>query len=390
MINWEGGVTAHDGRRHGVLDTDPARVAAASRVVPACRTRPAVSMAAADREQAGQTIELIGAFTVTRESKPSRSAGDTPFATAAHDEFARAVESNFQNALRGVLGKERLMPAGERLLMINGTASCVAVHGRVDDPAVLLVGSSMLSWPDELCERLVAGGRRVIRYDVRDSGRSESYPPGEPGYSLADLVDDAVGVLDATATDRAHLAGMSTGGWIAQLLALSHPERVATLTLIASRPNPPGPVDDDLPGHHDEVMKAIRNTPAPDWSDDQAVVDYLVRRARTLAGAGAFDESAARAHAEAEVARTTNIQCALTNIAYADHGPRLRERLGEITARTLVLHGEDDPFFPKGNGAALATEIPHARLVRLARAGHQLPAHAIPIVAEELLAHTAD
>ena len=98
----------------------------------------------------------------------------------------------------------------------------------------------MLSWPDALCERLVAGGRRVIRYDVRDTGRSESYPPGLPGYSLADLVSDAVGVLDATSTGAAHVAGLATGGWIAQLLALGHPERVATLTLIASRPNPPG------------------------------------------------------------------------------------------------------------------------------------------------------
>ncbi len=228
--------------------------------------------------------------------------------------------------------------------MINGAASCVAVQGGVDDPAVLLVGSSMLSWPDELCERLVAGGRRVIRYDVRDTGRSESYPPGEPGYSLADLVDDAVGVLDATATERAHVAGMSTGGWIAQLLALSHPERVATLTLIASLPNTPGPVDDDLPGHHDAVMEAIMDTPAPDWSDERAVVDHLVLQARTLAGAGAFDEASARAHAEAEVARTTDVRCAMTNIAFADHGPRWRERLGEIIAPTLVLHGEDDPF----------------------------------------------
>jgi pimeloyl-ACP methyl ester carboxylesterase len=158
------------------------------------------------------------------------------------------------------------VPGNERMFMINGAASCVEVQGGVGRPAVLLVGSSMLSWPDELCRRLVAGGRRVIRYDVRDTGRSESYPPGEPGYSLADLVDDAVGVLDATATERAHVVGMSTGGWIAQLLALGHPERVATLTLIASRPNAPGPVDDDLPGHDDALMEVIMNTPEPDWS----------------------------------------------------------------------------------------------------------------------------
>ena len=281
------------------------------------------------------------------------------------------------------------MPGNERIFTINGAASCVAVQGSVDEPTVLLIGSSMLSWPDELCDRLVAGGRRVIRYDVRDTGRSESYPPGEPGYSLADLVDDAVGVLDATATERAHVVGMSTGGWIAQLLALNHPERVATLTLIASRPNPPGPVDDDLPAHHPALMAKIMNTPAPDWSDERAVVDHLVRQARALAGEGAFNEASARAQAEAEVARTTDVQCATTNIAFADHGPHWRERLGDITAPTLVLHGEDDPFFPIGNGEALAAEIPNARLVRLDRVGHRLPAHAVPIVAEELIAHTA-
>ena len=112
-------------------------------------------------------------------------------------------------------------------------------------------------------------------------------------------------------------------------------------------------------------------------------------QARTFAGAGAFDEASARAHAEAEVARTTDVRCAMTNIAFADHGPRWRERLGEIIAPTLVLHGVDDPFFPIGNGEALAAEIPDARLVRLGRAGHRLPAHAVPIVAEELIAHTA-
>lgn len=281
------------------------------------------------------------------------------------------------------------MPAGERVFMINGATICVEVQGSAETPAVLLIGASMLSWPDELVERLVAGWRRVIRYDVRDTGRSESYPPGKPGYSLADLVEDAVGVLDVTETGVAHVAGMSTGGWNAQLLALDYPERVATLTLIASRPNTPGPVDADLPGHAEAVMDVIRSTSQPDWSDERAVVDRLVLQARTFAGAGAFDEPAARAHAEAVTARTTNVKSALTNIAFANHGPRWRERLGEITAPTLVLHGEEDPFFPIGNGEALAAEIPDARLVRLPCTGHGLPAHTVPIVADELLTHTA-
>lgn len=281
------------------------------------------------------------------------------------------------------------MPTGERILMINGVECCVQVQGG-DGPAVLLVGSSMLSWPEELCARLVAGGLRVIRYDVRDTGRSASSPAGAPGYSLAELVADAVGVLGATGAGRAHVVGMSTGGWIAQLLALGHPERVATLTLIASRPNTPGPVDPDLPEHDPALMETIMTTPPPDWSDRRAVVEHLVRHARTLAGAGTFDEADARAHAEAVVARTTDVRCATTNIAFADHGPRWRERLGEITAPTLVLHGVQDPLFPIGNGEALAAEIPGAHLVRLAHVGHVLPAHAVPAVADELLAHTKE
>jgi pimeloyl-ACP methyl ester carboxylesterase len=136
-------------------------------------------------------------------------------------------------------------------------------------------------------------------------------------------------------------------------------------------------------------MEVIMNTPGPDWSDERAVVGHLVLQARTFAGAGAFDEASAPADAEAEVARTTDVRCATTSIAFADHGPRWRERLGVITAPALVLHGEDDPFFPIGSGEALAAEIPDAPLVRLGRTGHRLPALAVPIVAEELIAHTA-
>src|SRR5262245_59715892 len=80
------------------------------------------------------------------------------------DEFGRSARSTLQDARAWRTGKERHVPENERIFMINGAASCVEVQGGVADPAVLLVGSSMLSWPNELCDRLVAGGRRVIRY----------------------------------------------------------------------------------------------------------------------------------------------------------------------------------------------------------------------------------
>ena len=94
-------------------------------------------------------------------------------------------------------------------------------------------GSSMLSWDEELCERLAAGARFVIRYDSRDAGRSVSYERGAPRYGLRDLVADAIGLLDRFGATRAHLVGMSAGAAIAQLAALDHPDRVASLPLVS-------------------------------------------------------------------------------------------------------------------------------------------------------------
>src|SRR5689334_11992834 len=106
-------------------------------------------------------------------------------------------------------------------------------------------GASMDWWEDELCERLAAGRRFVVRYDHRDTGRSVSYDAGDPGYAGEDLVDDVVGVLDALGIAKAHLVGMSMGGAIAQVVALDHPDGIASLTLVSTSPAGPG---DDLPG----------------------------------------------------------------------------------------------------------------------------------------------
>src|SRR6266540_1958073 len=124
----------------------------------------------------------------------------------------------------------------------NGAELCVETFGEQSDPAVLLImgaGASMDWWEDEFCERLAAGSRYVIRYDHRDTGQSISYPPGAPGYTGGELVADAVGVLDALDVRRAHVVGQSMGGALAQVMALDHPRRVASLTLVATSPAGP-------------------------------------------------------------------------------------------------------------------------------------------------------
>jgi pimeloyl-ACP methyl ester carboxylesterase len=260
----------------------------------------------------------------------------------------------------------------ERVVRVNGVDLCVEAFGEPGEPTVLLVGASLLTWDEDFCRRLAAGRRRVVRYDVRDTGRSTTDPAGEPSYTLRDLVLDAVGLLDELGVDRAHVVGFSSGGWIAQLLALDHADRVASLALIATRPTSPGPADADLPEHDEAYMSWMTDAGEPDWTDRDEVVAHLVEDERRLAGPVGFDGEATRRRSEDIVDRARNI-AAHDNIAFADHGDRWRERLGEIDTPTLVVHGTADPFFPYGNGVALAREIPGAELLTLDGVGHALP-----------------
>ena len=127
----------------------------------------------------------------------------------------------------------------ERIVETNGVELCTEPFGDPADPAILLImgsGASMLWWEERFCRELAERGRFVIRYDHRDTGRSVTYEPGNPGYTGADMVADAAGVLDAYGIPAAHVAGVSAGGGIAQLLALDFPERVRSLVLISTSP----------------------------------------------------------------------------------------------------------------------------------------------------------
>src|SRR3954453_1870040 len=127
----------------------------------------------------------------------------------------------------------------ERMIEVHGVELCTEPFGDPADPPILLVmgiGGSMLWWEDGFCRRLADGGRLVIRYDHRAPGRSVTSEPGRPGYTGADLVADAVGVLDAYDLAAANVVGVSAGGAFAQLLALDFPDRVRSLVLISTSP----------------------------------------------------------------------------------------------------------------------------------------------------------
>ena len=258
-------------------------------------------------------------------------------------------------------------------MQVNGVELCVETFGRPADPAILLImgaGASMDWWQDEFCARLAAGPRYVIRYDHRDTGRSTSYPPGEPGYTGDDLVADAAALIAALGVDRAHVVGQSAGGALAQVLALEHPERVASLTLVATSPSGSDP---DLPSMSDEASAALAAIAEPDWCDDAAVAEYLTEQWRATASPSRpFDEKGTRALSARVVARTTNMQSSTKNFYVAEASARWRERLGRLDVPALVVHGTEDPVFPLGHGEALAREIPGAELLALEGGGHEL------------------
>jgi pimeloyl-ACP methyl ester carboxylesterase len=312
---------------------------------------------------------------------------------------------------------------GEMMVPANGVDLCVEAFGERHDPALLLIGggaSSMDWWDDEFCRRLAAGGRWVIRYDHRDTGRSTSFPPGAPAYSGADLADDAVGLLDALDVPRAHIVGLSMGGALAQRIALEHPDRVLTLTLMSTSagaapdPEPSSPAPSSAAPSTSPAPAPSAPSPAPSstspsssepepepepesepeiataWWDRRSAVDRLVAGVQQFGGPFTGDEAQLRRLAERVYDRTTNMASSQTNHWLIDDGRPFPGGLDTITAPTLILHGTLDPLFGMEHAEALARQIPGARLVQLEGVGHEFPPQAVwTQVINEIIAHTA-
>jgi pimeloyl-ACP methyl ester carboxylesterase len=258
-----------------------------------------------------------------------------------------------------------------------------------DPPVLLIMGqmASMLWWPEAFCERLAEAGRYVVRYDNRDTGRSTSYEPGKPSYTGDDFVGDAIAVLDGYGFDRSHVVGVSAGGAVAQLVALDHPARAASVTAIST--TNVGGTDRELPGPRADYLKHAAAAEDLDWSDTQAVGEFLVRDARALAGtAHPFDEAAARDLVARDLERAARPE-SLVNHALINEGEGRERDVGEISAPFLVVHGTADPLFPHEHGVALAEAIPGARLVTIEGGGHGLHEADWGQIVDAIVAHTA-
>ncbi|WP_432967846.1 alpha/beta hydrolase [Dactylosporangium sp. CA-233914] len=264
---------------------------------------------------------------------------------------------------------------------------CAETYGPGGGPPIVLIGgasSSMDWWVPGFCRQLAAAtAGRVIRYDHRDTGRSPACPAGEPDYTGADLADDVLTLADGPL----HLVGVSMGGAIAQRVAIEHPGRVASLTLIATTFAAGGP--GDLPPPEPRVRAAF-GEPPPDWRDRDAAVERITADVGRLSGTIPADPEEVRELARRVFDRTTDMAAAQTNHWILPDGRPLTGRTADITAPTAVLHGTHDPLFPPPHGAALAAAIPGARLVELPGMGHEVPPRPLwPLVIGEIVKVTA-
>jgi pimeloyl-ACP methyl ester carboxylesterase len=278
----------------------------------------------------------------------------------------------------------------EEIRRINGVDLCTEGFGSPSDPCILLIMGAMASmtwWDREFCGRLAAKGRFVLRYDHRDVGRSTWYPPGEIRYTVPDMADDAVGVLDSRGIGRAHFVGMSLGGMIAQVAALRRPERVASITAIAS-----GVWDDrpELPAVREDILAYHAGASNLDPRDEEGIVRFMVGGWRLLNGPRhPFDEERAAALAREEIRRAGNL-VSMFNHALLRGGEDLYGKVGALRVPVLVIHGTEDPVLPLAHGKALADAVPHARLVTLEGAGHEIHRNDWDAIIANIVAHTGE
>jgi pimeloyl-ACP methyl ester carboxylesterase len=277
----------------------------------------------------------------------------------------------------------------EHIIEDRGIRLCTESFGVATDPPVLLamgLGASMLWWDEAFCRRLADGGRFVIRYDHRDTGRSSTDEPGRPSYGGAELTTDAVAVLEGYGLGSTHVVGVSAGGGIAQELALDLGDRVASLVLIST--TPVAPTDRELPPPTDEFGRFVAGAEV-DWSDRGSVTEHLVAYSRLLAGGRRpFDEAACRDLVRRDLDRADRVESLQNHDLLAHDGPP-PPPLSSITVPTLVVHGTADPLFPLAHGEALAEEIPGATLLVLDGAGHGLDRADWPTLVSAILEHTA-
>ena len=290
---------------------------------------------------------------------------------------------------------------GPQIARANGIDICYEIFGDPKAQPMLLImglGAQMVLWDDDFCEQLAARSFRVIRFDNRDIGQSSKLSGGTrlsplellklrflkipvaAPYKLTDMARDTTGLMDVLGIRSAHLVGASMGGMIAQEIAISDAERVRSLTSIMSttgNPKVPPPTRE---------AAALLMAPPPATKEE-----YLVRFAQTwkLLRVGSFPEDEARDRDRAEriYARGLNPAGVGRQLRAILASGNRKERLRQVKAPTLVIHGTVDPLVRPEGGKDTAASIPGAKLLMIEGMGHAIPVPMWPRIIDAIATH---
>jgi pimeloyl-ACP methyl ester carboxylesterase len=284
----------------------------------------------------------------------------------------------------------------EQFADLGEVTLCYETFGDPNDPTVLLImglATQMIGWPEDFCRDLASRGFHVVRFDNRDAGRSthiDAKPPtvaqialrskSAAAYSLGDMAGDAAGLIEHLGAGTAHVVGASMGGMVAQMLAIRHPDRVASLVSIMSN------IGDRFTGQPAFAVYPILLTAAP--SDREEFADSVVKTYAKIASPG-FDNdhdeirriallSYDRGRDRAAPGR--QLQAIVTS------GSR-RKDLKKIDVPTLVIHGTADKLVRPSGGSATARAIPGAKIMKIEGMGHDLPRGAWPQMIDGIVAN---
>jgi pimeloyl-ACP methyl ester carboxylesterase len=275
----------------------------------------------------------------------------------------------------------------------NGIEMAYETFGDPHAAPLLLImglGAQMISWDEEFCTALANVGFFVIRYDNRDSGLSthmDAAGPADiaaaiggnpkPAYQLDDMADDAVGLLDALHIRAANIVGASMGGYIAQLVAINHPEHTLSLTSIMS-----GPALGEGVTAKPEGVAVLMVTP-PATREERIEQSMWIRS--VLIGPGdPFDETRERRRAVRNIDRAYYPEGTGRQLISCLGAHNRLDLLRQLRAPALVIHGVDDVLIPVENGRLVADAVPGARLIEIEGMGHDLPKRAWPVVLDAI------
>ena len=269
----------------------------------------------------------------------------------------------------------------------------------VSKPLLLIagLGSQLIAWSDEICRILADNGFFVIRFDNRDVGLSTkfddlgipdmmaisaAYTRGEKPklpYTLEDMADDAIGLLDALNIDSAHICGASMGGMIAQIIAYRHPSRVQSLIVMMSTTGNP-----TLPQANLEIMAKFF---APVPSEREAYIEEMVKRDSLICGAFEYDEVQGRQYRTEEYDRSYYPEGIARQMAAMAIPGNIQPKISAIKAPTLVIHGKEDPFNSIDAAEEIASTIPGAELFLIDGMAHSFPRKILQQIIDAIVSH---